>query len=60
MKEITLTEEDFKDIASDVAVSLMEEAQSHNVSPHMIGLIAALYCAKLHTVLFDNDKLEVE
>lgn len=60
MREITLTEEDFKDIASDVAVSLMEEAQAHNVSPHIVGLLTALYCAKLHTALFDNDKLEVE
>lgn len=60
MKEITLTDEDFKDIATDVAAELMHEAEKHGVSPELIGLITAMYCAKLHTKLFTDDKLEVE
>lgn len=60
MKEITLTSEDFKDIATDVAADLMHEAEQHGVKPELIGLIAAMYCAKLHTKLFEDDKLEVE
>lgn len=60
MKEITLTDEDFKDIATDVAAELMHEAEKHDVSPELIGLITAMYCAKLHTKLFTDDKLEVE
>lgn len=60
MKEITLTDEDFKDIATDVAADLMHEAEQHGVKPELIGLITAMYCAKLHTKLFEDDKLEVE
>lgn len=60
MKEITLTETDFKDIATDVAAELMMEAKEHRVSPELVGLITAMFCAKLDTALFENDKLEVE
>ena len=60
MKEITLTDEDFKDIATDVAADLMHEAEQHGVKPELIGLITAMYCAKLHTKLFEDEKLEVE
>lgn len=60
MKEITLTDEDFKDIATDVAANLMHEAERHGVEPSLIGLITAMYCARLHTKLFEDDKLEVE
>lgn len=60
MKEITLTDEDFKDIATDVAAALMHEAEQHGVSPELVGLLTAMYCARLHTKLFSNDKLEVE
>ena len=59
-KEITLTEEDFKDIATDVAAELMHEAGQHGVRPELVGLITAMYCARLHTKLFDEEKLEVE
>ena len=59
-KEITLTEEDFKDIATDVAAELMHEAAQHNVRPELVGLLTAMYCARLHTRLFEDDKLEVE
>lgn len=60
MKEITLTDEDFKDIATDVAAQLMHEAEQHGVRPELVGLLTAMYCARLHTKLFENDKLEVE
>lgn len=60
LKEITLTDEDFKDIATDVAANLVHEAASHGVKPELIGLITAMYCARLHTKLFEEDKLEVE
>lgn len=60
MKEITLTDEDFNDIATDVAAELMHEADKHGVSPELVGLLTAMYCARLHTKLFENDKLEVE
>lgn len=59
-KEITLTEEDFKDIATDVAAEMMHEAEQHGVRPELIGLLTAMFCAKLDTALFENDKLEVE
>lgn len=59
-KEITLTEEDFKDIATDVAADLMHEAERHCIHPELIGLITAMYCARLDTKLFEDDKLEVE
>ena len=60
MKEITLTDEDFKDIATDVAAQLMHEAEHHGVRPELVGLLTAMYCARLHTKLFEDDKLEVE
>lgn len=60
MKEITLTEDDFKDIATDVAAELMHEADEHGVRPELVGLLTAMYCARLHKKLFSNDKLEVE
>ncbi len=60
MKEITLTEADFKDIATDVAANLMYEAEQHNVRPELVGLLTAMYCARLHTRLFSDEKLEVE
>ena len=60
MKEITLTDEDFKDIATDVAAEMMHEAEQHGVRPELVGLLTAMYCARLHTKLFENDKLEVE
>lgn len=60
MKEITLTDEDFKDIATDVAAEMMHEAEEHGVKPELVGLLTAMYCARLHTKLFENDKLEVE
>ena len=60
MKEITLTENDFKELATDVAADLMHEAEEHGVSPELVGLLTAMYCARLHTKLFSDDKLEVE
>ena len=60
MKEITLTDEDFKDITTDVAAEMMHEAARHNIRPELIGMIAAMYLARLHTKLFNDDKLEVE
>lgn len=60
MKEITLTENDFKEISTDVAAELCMEAEDHDVNPMMIAAITALYCSKLHTKLFKDDKLEVD
>lgn len=60
MKEITLTEEDFKEISTDVAAELCVEASEHGVKGTIVAVITAMYCAKLHTKLFEDDKLEVE
>lgn len=60
LKEITLTEADFKEISTDVAAELCVEADAHGVKGSMIAIITAMFCAKLHTKLFEEDKLEVE
>ena len=59
-KEITLTQERFQDIATDVAAELAVEAENHGVKPAIIALITAMFCARLDTELFDKDELEVE
>ena len=60
MKEITLTENDFKEISTDVAAELCMEADEHGVNGHIIAILTAMYCSKLHTKLFKDDKLEVD
>lgn len=59
MKEITLTDKEFKEIATDVAADFMLEAEEHGVKHQLVGLLTAMYCAKLHLALFSEDKLEV-
>lgn len=60
MKEITLTEEDFKEISTDVAADFCLEAEEHGFKGHIIAILTAMYCSKLHTKLFKDDKLEVD
>lgn len=60
MKEIRLTEEDFKEISTDVAADFLMEAEKHGVKPMVLGLITAMFCARLDDALFKEDKLEVE
>lgn len=63
MKEITITEDEFRQIASDVAAQLAVELESEINNP-MKGLetilLTALFSAKLHSALFNNEELEVE
>ena len=60
MKEIRLTEADFKEISTDVAADMCMEAQRHGVKPEIIGLVTAMFCARLDNALFKEDELEVE
>lgn len=60
MREIRLTEADFREISTDVAADLLMEAERHGVKPTIIGLITAMFCARLDDALFKDDELEVE
>ena len=59
-KKIELTSAEFTEISADVAANICAEADKHGVSGTMVALLTALFCAKLHTALFDKEKLEVE
>ena len=59
-KEVTLTSEQFKEISTDIAAEMSMEASEHGVNGLIIAAITAMFSAKLHTALFDEEKLEVE
>ena len=59
-KEVTLTSDQFKEISTDVAAEMCVEAEEHGVKGIAVAMLTALFCSKLHTALFDEEKLEVE
>lgn len=58
MKEITITEEQFREIATDVAATMATDFDEDKAIE--VLLITALFSATLHNELFNKDTLEVE
>lgn len=64
MREVTITEEGFREIASDIGAQLavdIENATNDPLKGIEITLLTALFSARLHAQLFgDDETLEVE
>lgn len=59
-KKIELTEEQFRELSTDIAAELCMEASEHGVNGLVVAAITAMFSAKLDTALFEKDELEVE